>query len=431
MPASILASGGLILRFAPSLQNLERALLAGGILLMFVSQTLRLLERSPKIGPLVLMAEKMIPDTLRFLSLIIGPVVGIAFSMVVLFKGQSASGLGEECFMYDDGYAGGRHLAGHPTGEGGKIDGGKSGSSADSSGEDGSGSGIMVSASSAVTSIEIYVRSTVAFFEILLGSDNELGCLRASTHPLASVLFMDGFLVMIVLVGSNMLIALMAKTFDIHHEQQETNYMFLTSLLTTSWAKKGVVPPPFAVLRLPYLLWKAISFIGPISCEIWQRLTRACCRGSSKPNVITRALSRTRSLGEHVWKRMHTSEGEEGEDTEGASDSVVRLLQARTHKERQPESLTVQEIHEKMKKYLRERLGDHGEDDKYRTLMAREQAQIKAELADLVISVKQQTELMKKQAEEMKLQLQALDAKVETLPVVKLEDCQWVADSGS
>ena len=139
MPASILASGGLILRFAPSLQNLERALLAGGILLMFVSQTLRLLERSPKIGPLVLMAEKMIPDTLRFLSLIIGPVVGIAFSMVVLFKGQSASGLGEDCFMYDDGYAGGRHLAGHPTGEGGKIDGGKSGSSADSSGEDSSG----------------------------------------------------------------------------------------------------------------------------------------------------------------------------------------------------------------------------------------------------------------------------------------------------
>ncbi|KOO34019.1 tpr domain containing protein, partial [Chrysochromulina tobinii] len=79
MPASILASGGLILRFMPSLQNLERALLAGGILLMFVSQTLRLLERSPKIGPLVLMAQKMIPDTLRFLSLIIGPVVGIAF----------------------------------------------------------------------------------------------------------------------------------------------------------------------------------------------------------------------------------------------------------------------------------------------------------------------------------------------------------------
>jgi hypothetical protein len=88
MPASILASGGLILRFMPSLQNLERALLAGGILLMFVSQTLRLLERNPKIGPLVLMAQKMIPDTLRFLSLIIGPVVGIAFSMVVLFKGQ-------------------------------------------------------------------------------------------------------------------------------------------------------------------------------------------------------------------------------------------------------------------------------------------------------------------------------------------------------
>jgi len=412
MPASILASGGLILRFMPSLQNLERALLAGGILLMFVSQTLRLLERSPKIGPLVLMAQKMIPDTLRFLSLIIGPVVGIAFSMVVLFKGQSASGLGEECFMYDDGYAGGRHLAGHQSGEGGKIDGGKSGSSADSSGEDGSGSGIMVSASSAVTSIEIYIRSTVAFFEILLGSDNQLGCLRASTHPLASVLFMDGFLVMIVLVGSNMLIALMAKTFDIHHEQQETNYMFLTSLLTASWANKGVVPPPFAVLGLPYLL-------------------------------ISSTLSCTRSPGAHAWKKLHTSE--EGEDTYEAKDSPEYLM--RKHK-------TVREIHEKMKKYLKERVGDQGEDDKYRTQMAREQAQIKVELAELkqqqtemmmqqAEAMKQQLQtlaskilenqavMMEQQAEAMKQQLQALDAKVDALPVVKLADCQWVTDSGS
>ena len=412
MPASILASGGLILRFMPSLQNLERALLAGGILLMFVSQTLRLLERSPKIGPLVLMAQKMIPDTLRFLSLIIGPVVGIAFSMVVLFKGQSASGLGEECFMYDDGYAGGRHLAGHQSGEGGKIDGGKSGSSADSSGEDGSGSGIMVSASSAVTSIEIYIRSTVAFFEILLGSDNQLGCLRASTHPLASVLFMDGFLVMIVLVGSNMLIALMAKTFAILHEQQETNYMFLTSLLTVSWANKGAVPPPFAVLGLPYLL-------------------------------ISSTLSCTRSPGAHAWKKLHTSE--EGEDTYEAKDSPEYLM--RKHK-------TVREIHEKMKKYLKERVGDQGEDDKYRTQMAREQAQIKVELAELkqqqtemmmqqAEAMKQQLQtlaskilenqavMMEQQAEAMKQQLQALDAKVDALPVVKLADCQWVTDSGS
>ena len=402
MPASILASGGLILRFAPSLQKLERALLAGGILLMFVSQTLRLLERSPKIGPLVLMAQKMIPDTLRFLSLIIGPVVGIAFSMVVLFRGQSASGLGEECFMYDDGYAGGRHLAGHPSGEGGKIDGGKSGSSADSSGEDDSGSGIMVSASSAVTSIEIYIRSTVAFFEILLGSDNQLGCLRASTHPLASVLFMDGFLVMIVLVGSNMLIALMAKTFDIHHEQQETNYMFLTSLLTASWANKGVVPPPFAVLGLPYLL-------------------------------ISSTLSCTRSPGAHAWKKMHTSE--EGEDTDEAKDSAEYLM--RTQKE--PDSLTVREIHEKMKKYLKERVGDQGEDDKYRTQMAREQAHIKTELAELRTELnakvcekmEHQTVMMEQQAEAMKQQLQALDAKVDALPVVKLADCQWVTNSGS
>jgi hypothetical protein len=363
------------------------------------------------------MAQKMIPDTLRFLSLIIGPVVGIAFSMVVLFKGQSASGLGEECFMYDDGYAGGRHLAGHHSGEGGKIDGGKSGSSADSSGEDGSGSGIMVSASSAVTSIEIYIRSTVAFFEILLGSDNQLGCLRASTHPLASVLFMDGFLVMIVLVGSNMLIALMAKTFDIHHEQQETNYMFLTSLLTASWANKGVVPPPFAVLGLPYLL-------------------------------ISSTLSCTRSPGAHVWKEMHTSE--EGEDTYEAKDSPEYLMR----KQKEPDSLTVRDIHEKMKKYLKERVGDQGEDDKYRTQMAREQAQIKAELAELK---QQQTEMMmqqaeameqqlqtlaskmlenqammmEQQAEAMKQQLQALDAKVDALPVVKLADCQWVTDSGS
>ena len=197
--------------------------------------------------------------------------------------------------------------------------------------------------------------------------------------------------------------------------------MFLTSLLTASWANKGVVPPPFAVLGLPYLL-------------------------------ISSTLSCTRSPGAHVWKKMHTSE--EGEDTYEAKDSPEYLM--RTQKE--PDSLTVREIHEQMKKYLKERVGDQGEDDKYRTQMAREQAQIKAELAELVISVKQQqTEMMmqqaeamkqqlqtlaskmlkqqavvmEQQAEAMKQQLQALDAKVDALPVVKLADCQWVTDSGS
>jgi hypothetical protein len=39
--------------------------------------------------------------------------------------------------------------------------------------------------------------------------------------------------------------------------------------------------------------------------------------------------------------------------------------------------------------------------------------------------------MMEQQAEAMKQQLQALDAKVDALPVVKLADCQWVTDSGS
>jgi hypothetical protein len=88
----------------------------------------------------------------------------------------------------------------------------------------------------------------------------------------------------------------------------------------------------------------------------------------------------------------------------------------------------VRDIHEKMKKYLKERVGDQGEDDKYRTQMAREQAQIKAELAELNAKV---CEMMEQQAEAMKQQLQALDAKVDALPVVKLANCQWVTDSGS
>jgi hypothetical protein len=39
--------------------------------------------------------------------------------------------------------------------------------------------------------------------------------------------------------------------------------------------------------------------------------------------------------------------------------------------------------------------------------------------------------MMEQQAEAMKQQLQALDAKVDALPVVQLADCQWVTDSGS
>jgi len=58
--------------------------------------------------------------------------------------------------------------------------------------------------------------------------------------------------VLVVLLGLNMLIAIMAKTFDGMYENMVGNFMQLTTLLVINWEQAPIVPPPLRLLAVPY-----------------------------------------------------------------------------------------------------------------------------------------------------------------------------------
>ena len=72
----------------------------------------------------------------------------------------------------------------------------------------------------------------------------------------------------------NMLIAMMARTFDNVFDAQELNYQFLLAQTVLTWRTQPTMPPPFNVLRIPYHILKAIAFVASKCVSI--------CSGKSK-----------------------------------------------------------------------------------------------------------------------------------------------------
>ena len=138
--------------------------------MIYTSQAARVLQQSPRLGPLVMMSALMVGDTARFLVLALGPMLGFAAAMVTLFRDVEDDALVDECTEL--GY------------------------------------------SAAGTQLP-----RVLFFllEVLLGSDNGLRCLRKTDTSFMAVLLMDVYLVLMVLLGTNMLIAIMAKVAGTRH----------------------------------------------------------------------------------------------------------------------------------------------------------------------------------------------------------------------
>uniref|UniRef100_A0A7S2CGW5 Ion transport domain-containing protein n=1 Tax=Haptolina brevifila TaxID=156173 RepID=A0A7S2CGW5_9EUKA len=174
---------------------------------------------------------------------------------------------------------------------------------------------------------------TIVFlFEIMLGSSNQIQCFRESAHPMTGALFMDSFLVLAVLLGTNMLIALMAKTFDIIYEQQETNYLYLTALTTVAWQQAPVVPPPLALLGLPYLAMRCFCF-SPCPCSksatTYEKHTAE--EGDELPNVPALMRKMEKYLVEH--------EGDQGEDDKWRTRLATKLAAIHTKLEEQSKDL--------------------------------------------------------------------------------------------
>mmetsp|Transcript_24125 Transcript_24125/g.64718 ORF Transcript_24125/g.64718 Transcript_24125/m.64718 type:complete len:1127 (-) Transcript_24125:291-3671(-) len=207
-------------------------LLAVGTQLLWMSQGLRLLQRSSTLGPLVQMLVQMTVDVGSWAVLLLPVLVGAASGMVVLF-GSSASlttdaePLSEDCTVFDVRSPSGGALA-----------------------------------------------SMLYLFEISLGSDNPLGCLRESSFPVWAPAMMNFNLFVTLVVMVNVLIAQMAKTFDRVFEKSVLNFQFLKVRITLDAMAGSSVPAVLRFLSLPYLLVTGLS----LSLGVW--CARLRCYGA-------------------------------------------------------------------------------------------------------------------------------------------------------
>jgi len=87
-------------------------------------------------------------------------------------------------------------------------------------------------------------------------------------------LLIIAFLVLVVLLGLNMLIAMMTATYERVRTQIGKYYLFLFARICLQWSHAPLVPPPLMVLSLPYRLFRLLL------------TTSRCCTkasGASRP----------------------------------------------------------------------------------------------------------------------------------------------------
>jgi len=176
-------------------------------------------------GPFVLMVFKMVRDVTVWIILYAFVLLGFAAAFVALFSGATPAGfdplaVGEGCIQPDDDLSTFGHAVqllweGGLTGE--------------------------------------------AYFE----------CVRGSSAPGTASALMYLFQILVSLLMVNMLIAMMAKTFDNVAEAQEVNFMFLFAQTAAEWRKQSRAPPTLNLLSLP---WRALSAALGRLCGLHERL---------------------------------------------------------------------------------------------------------------------------------------------------------------
>lgn len=201
LTSSMLASLSLSLRLMNARPQLVPAALSVAITLQITAQSCRLLERTPTFGPLVVMALNMVNDTARYLVLIGGLLAGFACGLYALLKASRSRSVSSP-------------FTGNGT-RGRALGGGEARAAGGTSSETVDGGQERCSALDASPGASLIFELGLGLFQTMLGSDDDLindACLRSSDSPLVGTLFMDAYLVLAVLLGTNMLIALMAKS---------------------------------------------------------------------------------------------------------------------------------------------------------------------------------------------------------------------------
>ena len=296
---------------------LLQGLLALGVFFLITSQSLRLQQRSASLGPLVLMMQQMMKDVFQFLLLMLGPFFGFASAFVVSFQ-------------YD-------HAGAH----------------------DDTMCSLVVNEDDGLwhTLVAKLLASVEALFEILIGADNHLECLHGRSR--VATILMIFFLLAIVLLLLNMLIAMMATTYDRIREGLVSHVQVLAALLFVTWSDATAVPSPLVLLGLPYHIGTAVGSVAAAALRPPRGGSGGTASSRSQPpqgKAATAAVWTTggmpptktlssrelrRALEEWVAQNMGAAEAGEGRDAkaearaasleakiDALAQSVAELLEA-------------------------------------------------------------------------------------------------------
>jgi len=103
-------------------------------------------------------------------------------------------------------------------------------------------------------------------FEHALNGEEFFECARHSKYPVTTWLIALAYIIIAGLLLLNMLIAMMAKSYDNGAEVKALNYNFLKAQLVVMAAKQPPAPPPFYLLSIPFdfILRPVLYYFG---CE--------------------------------------------------------------------------------------------------------------------------------------------------------------------
>jgi ankyrin repeat protein len=232
----------------------SRTLLAFSALGMWL-RLANVLQLSATTGPFVLMVFKMVRDVTIWLVLYAVVLLGFAAGLIALFSGPPPSGFvyapADDCIAPDE-------------------------------------------------ELSTFWSALLLLWEGGLTGEAYFECVRQSSSPIAAPILMYLFQIFVGLLMVNMLIAMMAKTFDNVAEAQEVNYMFLFAQTAAEWRKQPRAPPSIGLLSMPWQLSMLLIGLCPCTQSIKERLMVEDPDKTFELDSEWKASQTLKELGENV-----------------------------------------------------------------------------------------------------------------------------------
>ena len=188
---------------------------------------LRPVTMMPTLGPLVLMVNKMVGDVTQWALVQVVFLLGFASGIYAL-AGDPETALREGNVTADDEC----ELL--------------------TIGLNQLGAGEGIASTSSRGAADTWLAGFRQLLESMLKQDSELACLRQNSSSWFTAPMIMFFQLFSAILMINMLIAMMAKTFDLIHSENATNFNFLRARVVSTWVSQHPSPPPYNLFALLY-----------------------------------------------------------------------------------------------------------------------------------------------------------------------------------